>query len=66
LSGILSIKRALADVDEDFKEFAPMLGIKRGMQTLTGWFEESAETGALSRGGLQPIRPTQPQSNNDR
>jgi HD-like signal output (HDOD) protein len=46
--GVVSIKRALADVDVDFNEFAPMLGIKRGDQTLTGWFESSSQTGCLT------------------
>jgi hypothetical protein len=46
--GVVSITRALADVDVDFKEFAPMLGIKRGDQTLTGWFESSSQTDCLT------------------
>lgn len=48
LRGRLTIRTALADVDDDFKEFAPMLGIKRGIQTLTGWFETSGQTGCLT------------------
>lgn len=35
--GGISLTRALSDVDKDFEEFAPMLGIKRDDQTLSSW-----------------------------